>query len=111
MVCGITLLTVHPEDLTLQGMKKKVGHLLPLRDLCGHEPLIGYLESVSRSYRRVARGGKATHPPTEQQRTPGDQQWKRNRGSVTEETCRLAGSEVVQELLELVESGKLRGVT
>ena len=52
---GITLITVHPGDLTLQGMLKKTAGLLPLRPLKGHQPLLTFLEAVSRGYRRHAR--------------------------------------------------------
>lgn len=52
---GIHLLVLHPEDLTLALIRQKVAGLLPLRNLNGHEPLIAYLESVSRAYRRKAR--------------------------------------------------------
>ncbi len=48
---GIHLVIVHPEDLTLEGMRQKVGNLLPLRDLGGCALLIDYLESESRAYR------------------------------------------------------------
>lgn len=51
---GITLVVVHPEDLTLAEMRHKVGKLLPLRDLTGCHLLIDYLESESRTYRRFA---------------------------------------------------------
>lgn len=49
---GIHLAVVHAEDLTLQGIRQKVEGLLPLRNLDGLEPLIAYLEKVSRAYRR-----------------------------------------------------------
>jgi hypothetical protein len=52
---GITLITVHPGDLTLQGMQKKAAGLLPLRPLKRHQPLLAFLEAVSRGYRRHAR--------------------------------------------------------
>lgn len=51
---GITLVIVHAHDLSLEGMKKKIGQLLPLRDPQGHEPLKAFLASVSRKYRRKA---------------------------------------------------------
>lgn len=52
---SISLLVLHPEDLTLALIRQKVAGLLPLRNLDGHEPLIAYLEAVSRAYRRKAR--------------------------------------------------------
>lgn len=51
---GIELVIVHPEDLTLEGMRLKIQDLLPLRDLTGCELLIDYLESESRAYIRLA---------------------------------------------------------
>jgi hypothetical protein len=53
---GITLVIVHPDDLTLNQMRQKVANLLPLRDLTGYDLLIDYLESESSDYKRsVAR--------------------------------------------------------
>lgn len=52
---GIRLVIVHPEDLTLEGMRRKVGQLLPLRDLIGQEQLIDFLEEESFLYRAAAR--------------------------------------------------------
>lgn len=49
----ITLIVVHPEDLSLKTMQRKVVHL-PLRDLEGYEPVANYLDSISRSYRRAS---------------------------------------------------------
>lgn len=55
-VRGVTLVVVHPEDLTLAGMRQKVGSLLPLRDLTDDGLLISYLEDERERYRRsVAR--------------------------------------------------------
>jgi len=54
---GINLVIIHPEDLSLDGMRRKVGNRLPLRDLVGREPLIRWLESLSRRYRQAARDG------------------------------------------------------
>lgn len=48
----ITLVIVHPEDLTLAAMQQKVATLLPRRDLTGYGELIDYLESESQAYRR-----------------------------------------------------------
>jgi hypothetical protein len=47
----ITLVVVRPEDLTLPGMREKVGILLPVRDTTGSELVVG-LERESREYRR-----------------------------------------------------------
>lgn len=52
---GITLVVVHAEDLSLAKMQAKVGDLLPRRDLQGREPLIAYLEKVSRPHRKKDR--------------------------------------------------------
>lgn len=54
-VKGITLVVVHPEDLSLVAMREKVGDLLPLRDLERHGMIIHYLESLGRAYRNAAR--------------------------------------------------------
>lgn len=51
---GITVVVVHPEDLSLEAIKHKVGKLLPLRRLEGHERLIAYLESRTQHYRSSA---------------------------------------------------------
>lgn len=47
----IPVVTVHSEDLSLAAMRAKIGRLLPLRDLTGHEPLIAFLERRARRYR------------------------------------------------------------
>lgn len=59
---GISLVVIHAEDLSLQTIRRKVGHLLPQRDLHGHEHLIAYLESVSRRYRLAARRRRQVAP-------------------------------------------------
>lgn len=53
---GITLVVVHPEDLTVAVMRQKVANLMPLRDLTLFELLVEYLESESRLYRRRMEG-------------------------------------------------------
>ncbi|HEY3365424.1 MAG TPA: hypothetical protein VGK74_10265 [Symbiobacteriaceae bacterium] len=53
---GITLLIIHPEDLTVAVMQQKVADRLPLRNLTGHDLLIEHLESESRTYRRRMEG-------------------------------------------------------
>jgi hypothetical protein len=45
---GITLVTITRNDLSLSGMQRKVGNLLPRRDLRGHEELIEYLERLKK---------------------------------------------------------------
>lgn len=52
---GIQLIIVHPEDLSLQGMIRKVGSSAPRRDLAGQEPLIEVLETASIAYVAAAR--------------------------------------------------------
>jgi len=51
---GIHLVYIHPEDLSLEGMLRKVQGLLSLRCLDGQEELIAFLESRARPYRRKA---------------------------------------------------------
>jgi hypothetical protein len=51
---SIKLVIIQPSDLSLHGMKTKVGPLLPLRDLQHHRPLVDFLERLSRGYRRRA---------------------------------------------------------
>lgn len=52
---GVTLVVVHPGDLTLSRMREMVGDLLPQRNLAGFSMLIEYLESESHTYRRTLR--------------------------------------------------------
>jgi hypothetical protein len=47
---GIHLVIIHPEDLSLQGIARKIGRAMPLRNLAGHEPLIELLEEASLKY-------------------------------------------------------------
>ena len=54
---GIHLVIVHAEDLSLSGMKQKIGNLLPIRDLTDEGPRISYLQAVARRYRRRALRG------------------------------------------------------
>lgn len=59
---GITLVVVHTEDLSLDGMRQKVGNVLPLRNLAGPDRggygmLIDYLEQRSRQYQQHAAEG------------------------------------------------------
>ncbi|MFZ5815225.1 MAG: ArsR family transcriptional regulator [Bacillota bacterium] len=52
---SIRLVVLLAEDLSLDGIRRKVDGLLPLRDLTGQERLINYLERVARNYRSEAR--------------------------------------------------------
>lgn len=51
---SIHLTIIRAEDLSLQGMTKKIGQSMPLRTLAGHEPLIDLLTEASMSYRASA---------------------------------------------------------
>jgi hypothetical protein len=51
---GIQVQVVHPEDLSLKVMRQKVGTLLPMRELNGHEPLLAFLELEAQRYRSAA---------------------------------------------------------
>lgn len=53
----IPLVIIHAEDLNLQTMQQKIGHLLPLRDLGDQAPLINYLERKSMQYCKAAKRG------------------------------------------------------
>jgi len=53
---GIHLVVIHPEDLSLQGLIKKIGGSAPLRSLDGQEPIIDLLETASLCYIASARG-------------------------------------------------------
>lgn len=47
---GIPLITLRPEDLTFQRMRELLGRVLPLREVGEDEPVISYLETVSKQY-------------------------------------------------------------
>lgn len=49
---GILLVTIHAEDLSLEGMLKRLPDRLPLRSLDHKELVIAHLQSVSRAYRQ-----------------------------------------------------------
>ncbi|HYF81093.1 MAG TPA: hypothetical protein VD973_28605 [Symbiobacteriaceae bacterium] len=56
---GITLVVVHTEDLSLDGMRRKIGTTLPLRDLSGpdrggYRMLMDYLQQRCRQYQQNA---------------------------------------------------------
>lgn len=52
---GIKLVVAHAEDLTLARMRRKVGDLLPQRDLTDLRPVLDTLESISREHRRAVK--------------------------------------------------------
>jgi hypothetical protein len=60
---GITLVVVHPGDLTLANMRQMTEGLLPQRCLEGHEPLIAHLEARSDRYRENAPRSHAPAQP------------------------------------------------
>lgn len=47
---GVRLVVVHPEDLSLAGMRKKVEGLLPLRQISPHDPVLRLLSEASLAY-------------------------------------------------------------
>ena len=51
---GIQLVIISADDLSLQGIARKIGQTMPLRDLAGHEPLIDLLEDASLTYGAAA---------------------------------------------------------
>lgn len=51
---GIQLVLIHPDHLSLQGMKGRIGQIMPLRNLEGQEVLIDLLEEESIKYRANA---------------------------------------------------------
>ncbi|MGE5674626.1 MAG: winged helix-turn-helix transcriptional regulator [Mycobacterium leprae] len=58
MLLGIKLAIVKDEDLSLEGMRRKIGDLLPVRDLTGHDRLVAFLEDESWEYRQKAFWGR-----------------------------------------------------
>ncbi|HYG60503.1 MAG TPA: winged helix-turn-helix transcriptional regulator [Symbiobacteriaceae bacterium] len=57
---GIHLVIVRAEDLSLQGMIRKIGQHMPLRDLDGLERLIDLLEGESMKYQASAHAARGT---------------------------------------------------
>jgi len=51
---GIQLVVIHAEDLSLEGMLRRIPDGLPLRSLDYQEVVIAHLESLSRAYRQRA---------------------------------------------------------
>lgn len=71
MARGVGLVVLHPDDLFLEVLRKKVDGLLPLRELDGGEPVIACLEAVSCAYRKqVRRRGANAKPETERPAVP-----------------------------------------
>ncbi|MDI6824207.1 MAG: ArsR family transcriptional regulator [Bacillota bacterium] len=54
---GVHLVIVRTEDLSFEGMRAKIGDLLPLREVERDDPVVRYLESVSKAYCLKALGG------------------------------------------------------
>jgi len=62
---GLELAIIHPEDLGLEAIDRKIPGRLPRRDLQGMEPLVAALEAMASDYReRTAeeRASKGPHP-------------------------------------------------
>jgi hypothetical protein len=51
LLSGIRLVILHAEDLSLDAIRAKVGGLLPLRDLQGHDLLVNHLIRACFFYR------------------------------------------------------------
>lgn len=49
---GVHLVVVHPEDLTFERLAEKLKGLLPLRELRKEDPVVRYLDKLSRAYVR-----------------------------------------------------------
>jgi hypothetical protein len=47
---GIRLVIIHAEDLSAQGMLRKIGQQMPLRILAGKAPLIHFLDEAGKAY-------------------------------------------------------------
>lgn len=47
---GVRVVVINPPDLTYEKMKEKVGDLMPLRDLRGHEALLAFLDKAGKAY-------------------------------------------------------------
>ena len=47
---GVDLVVVHPQDLSVSTLLKKMGRLLPLRSLVGAGPLIRFFEGAGADY-------------------------------------------------------------
>lgn len=56
---GIQLVIIHAEDLSLDGMAKRLPPGIPRRDLTDHESLIDLLEVASMSYQAKARAAES----------------------------------------------------
>ena len=48
---NVKVIIIHRQDLTMQGMLKKIGNLLPLREGVEGSPVAQYLEAESKTYR------------------------------------------------------------
>lgn len=61
---GVQLVLVHPEDLTLERMRRKIPSALPLRSLEGEQEIISLLRRLSEAYLRKlpVQGKRATRP-------------------------------------------------
>ncbi|HYF94990.1 MAG TPA: hypothetical protein VD969_22470 [Symbiobacteriaceae bacterium] len=55
---GVHLVIIDGADLTLQGITRKIGRSMPLRNLAGHEPLMDVLELASIKYKAASAAGR-----------------------------------------------------
>jgi len=51
---GIRLVVIHPADLATDALRDKINGLLPLRDLPQNQPVLHFLDGLSRAYRKRA---------------------------------------------------------
>ena len=69
---GIHLVTILPQDLSLERIQEKVRNLLPLKDVRHDDPVLMYLTATSRSYMRKARADRHLHSRQQDQAHPGE---------------------------------------
>lgn len=60
---SIRLVDIDPPDLSLEGMRAKVGTALPLRDLANLKPIVDYLEETAYRYRMAVKRSGWRPPP------------------------------------------------
>lgn len=58
----VVLITVHPEDLSIDTLSRKIGDLLPRRQLAGLGPVVRYIEAKAKRYRATATGELPEQP-------------------------------------------------
>lgn len=52
---GVQVVVIHPQDLTLAGMRGKIEGVLPVRDVREGDPVAQYLGKMSAAYMRACR--------------------------------------------------------